>query len=71
MPLYEFECQNCGKVFEELVSSIRVSETEITCPHCGFKRVKKLISAPAIGGSTGCSSCGAKSCSSGCSSRSH
>ncbi|HOO14934.1 MAG TPA: zinc ribbon domain-containing protein [Candidatus Marinimicrobia bacterium] len=71
MPIYEFECQNCGRVFEELVFSKNFSENGITCPHCGFKQAKKLISAPALSKSSACSSCSAKSCPSSCGSRSH
>jgi len=52
MPLFEFKCQNCGQIFEELVFSSRVSEDEITCPHCGLAQAEKLISAPAIAGTS-------------------
>lgn len=62
MPLFEFKCRNCGKVFEELVFSSRVSEDEIICPHCGMTRAEKLISAPSIGGAADKAAGSAHSC---------
>jgi len=43
MPLYEFECTQCHEPFEELV---RASQTisEVTCPNCGSRKVKKKLS---------------------------
>jgi putative FmdB family regulatory protein len=44
MPLYEYECEDCGR-FELLQ---RFSDPPLTaCPRCG-SRVEKLLSAPAI-----------------------
>ncbi len=44
MPLYEYECEDCGR-FELLQ---RFSDPALTaCPRCG-SRVEKLLSAPAI-----------------------
>ena len=41
MPIYEYQCQNCGYLFEELQS---MSEAPlITCPNCGKNELKKLI----------------------------
>ena len=31
MPLFEYKCKNCGKIFEELVKSC---EDKVCCPHC-------------------------------------
>ena len=42
MPIYEFRCQNCGKIFESLV---RDSSRTTCCPDCGSERVENLISA--------------------------
>jgi len=43
MPIYEFECQNCGQPFEELVfSSSAVSD--VKCPECGSGEIRKKIS---------------------------
>lgn len=43
MPLFEFECTECGNRFEELV---RDSFSEITCPACGAANVQKVMSMP-------------------------
>ena len=43
MPLYEFRCQKCGHVFEELV---RTDGGEPgACPRCGARKPVKLLSA--------------------------
>jgi putative FmdB family regulatory protein len=45
VPLYEYECQKCGRRTEKIenVSGPHLKK----CPHCGGK-VEALISAPAI-----------------------
>ncbi|HID62318.1 MAG TPA: zinc ribbon domain-containing protein [Anaerolineae bacterium] len=43
MPIYEYRCQECGKEFEKLVRSFS-SASDIECPHCGGKKVKKAFS---------------------------
>jgi putative FmdB family regulatory protein len=46
MPLYEYECDACGKRFERIQ---KFSDPPIDlCPHCGQSRVRKLLSSPAI-----------------------
>ncbi len=46
MPLYEYECQACHHRFEQIQ---RYSDPLVKkCPACGRKRVKKLLSSPAI-----------------------
>jgi len=41
MPVYEFECEECGNRFEELTSS----ETRaLVCPACGAERTRRLLS---------------------------
>ena len=42
MPLYEYECRDCGQEFEELVS-INSEETP-PCPECGSTHVEKQMS---------------------------
>ncbi len=45
MPLYEYQCQACGKRLERIQ---KFSDPPLeTCPHCGGK-LEKLISSPAI-----------------------
>jgi len=43
VPIYEYQCQECGEEFEKLVRSIS-STPEVECPHCGGKKVKKALS---------------------------
>ena len=46
MPLYEYECESCGKRFERIQ---KFSDPPLeTCPHCSGGPVKRLISSPAI-----------------------
>jgi putative FmdB family regulatory protein len=46
MPLYEYECDACGERFER-IQKFSDPLVEI-CPNCGKKKVKKLVSSPAI-----------------------
>ena len=41
MPLYEFRCEECGTLFEKLVSHL---DTPVSCIQCQSKRVKKQFS---------------------------
>ena len=43
MPLYEFECQRCRQVFEELVRAGSAGEA-LRCPSCGEQDVRKKMS---------------------------
>jgi putative FmdB family regulatory protein len=46
MPLYEYECEACGKRFERIQ---KFSDPLIdVCPNCGKGPVRKLLSSPAI-----------------------
>src|SRR5436305_1513013 len=45
MPLYEYDCDGCGRRFE-LIRKFSDPPVD-TCPHCGGK-VHKLFSSPAI-----------------------
>ncbi len=44
MPLYEYRCQHCGKVFEQLRSMERADEG-VVCPTCASEEVERLLSA--------------------------
>lgn len=44
MPLYEYRCRSCKKVFEEIVSPSD-DETQIACPICGEKKPERQVSA--------------------------
>lgn len=44
MPLYDFQCPDCGQTFELLM----VSREEVpVCPHCRGRNLKKLMAAHA------------------------
>ena len=45
MPLYEYECQHCGRRTEKIQ---KFSDAPLTaCPHCGGP-VEKVLHAPAV-----------------------
>jgi putative FmdB family regulatory protein len=46
MPIYEYDCQKCGKR-TEVIQGYSDPPLKI-CPHCGGKKLKKAFSAPAI-----------------------
>ena len=41
MPIYEFECEECGARFEELVAA---AAEPPACPSCGAARTRRLLS---------------------------
>ena len=41
MPLYEYKCEECGTLFEKLVSH---AESQVVCIQCQSKRIKKQFS---------------------------
>ncbi len=47
MPVYEFRCQECGKVSEFLLSSPSGGKKPV-CPGCGSQDLERLISAPSL-----------------------
>jgi putative FmdB family regulatory protein len=54
MPVYEYECEACGRTFELFVRSVKRENTPV-CPHCGSEQVHKAISLFGVGnqGATG------------------
>lgn len=44
MPLYEYKCDGCGHVFEELI----FGNEQPACPRCEDTRLEKLISTFAV-----------------------
>ncbi|MDJ0886760.1 MAG: zinc ribbon domain-containing protein [Desulfobacterales bacterium] len=67
MPIYEYECQDCGKTFEYLV----LGDPDPECEACKSKKVCRLMSvcgfySKGTGGETIKSSAAASSCG-GCS----
>ena len=59
MPVYEFVCNECEKMFEELV--MRKDEV-IECPSCGSRDARKLMSTFAVAGSARKASASCGSC---------
>jgi putative FmdB family regulatory protein len=56
MPIYEYECKDCGRVFSKLTFN---TENKAECPECKSENTERLIStiASSSGGSGGgCSS---------------
>jgi putative FmdB family regulatory protein len=49
MPLYEYECEDCGNRHEKLVSLSEAGQG-MKCPKCGSKSVRKLMSVIASAG---------------------
>lgn len=43
MPLYDFECLTCQRAFEAFLK-LSESPDDLSCPHCGAKKPKKLVS---------------------------
>jgi len=61
MPIYEYKCLNCGKLFEKLLLK-KEEETKVKCPYCNSQNVKKTVSSfySAKKSSFSSSSCGGK-----------
>jgi putative FmdB family regulatory protein len=49
LPIYEFECEECGTGFEELVAA---GTAVVACPECGSERTRRLISTVSPPGRT-------------------
>jgi putative FmdB family regulatory protein len=64
MPLFEYKCPSCERVFEELVSS---PDTPVPCPQCGSDKTEKLLSvfAASTGGAQSLPSCASPGCGHG------
>ncbi|NLZ26558.1 MAG: zinc ribbon domain-containing protein [Chloroflexi bacterium] len=71
MPLYEYECQHCGRQFE-LLRPFSQADSPAECPAClkkEAKRLPSLVNAYSAGrslsqGSSQCSSCSSHNCGS-------
>lgn len=61
MPIFEYACRKCGKVFEKLI--LGKNSVELVCPDCGSKRVEQKFSAFAT--ATASSKSSVSSCASG------
>ena len=52
MPIYEYRCQDCGKVSSFFVRSIG-SEVTAVCSHCSSSEMERRMSSFAMGKSVG------------------
>ncbi len=50
MPIFEYQCNQCGEEFERVVFS--GEERGITCPECRSKDITKKMSATSFMGSS-------------------
>ncbi len=66
MPLFEYECRECGRRFEALV----VGSRKASCPSCGSEDLEKQLSTFGVGGfsstSTRVGACGQPAPAGGC-----
>lgn len=63
MPIYEFKCDKCGKIFERLV--FPSDNNKFVCPYCGGSVNKKLMSSFSFSfGSTNKPACTSNVCTS-------
>jgi putative FmdB family regulatory protein len=46
MPIYEYECQQCGDITE--IYQKTSSKGPVFCENCGSRNTVKLVSAPAL-----------------------
>lgn len=53
MPLFEFTCAQCGKVFEELLSLAELEAGDVACPACRSPEVARSLSTFATAGGDG------------------
>ena len=60
MPIYEFKCKKCGKVFEYLL--FKTDDNHAPCPSCGADNAERILSIfSSVSSSSGvpaASSCG-------------
>jgi putative FmdB family regulatory protein len=49
MPLFEYECRDCGRTFEAFVTADRTAG----CPACQGTNLTKLLSSPGMVGRSG------------------
>ena len=75
MPIYEYECEGCGKKFE-VRQSIGQDGSELQCPSCGASSPRRVFSCfvssvagdfgdySFSGGGSSCSTCSSGNCAS-------
>ncbi len=48
MPIYEYHCDACDKVFDHLAKSMADSKDHVPCPNCGSKKTGRKLSVFAV-----------------------
>lgn len=64
MPIYEYECQDCGKEFEKIMSFSAEDIDSPECPGCQSRQTQRLISRVASHGQVGSGGYSGSSCGS-------
>lgn len=59
MPMYEYRCQECGALYEQL-RKMSEADTNLQCPRCGAENVQRQVSACSF--SSGSSGSGGGGC---------
>ena len=44
MPIYEYRCRKCGKIFEK-IQKVNEGGESLRCPYCGGQKPEKVISS--------------------------
>ena len=58
MPIYEYRCRKCGKLFEK-IQKVNEGGENLECPHCGGQKPEKVLSSfSSSKGTESSSSCG-------------
>jgi putative FmdB family regulatory protein len=47
MPIYDYQCADCGKTYD-VFHKVREVEEDVICPTCGSAKHTRLISAPSF-----------------------
>ncbi len=48
MPVYEFECKACKKLFSLVMPVIEAGKRKISCPHCDHTKIRNVISVVSV-----------------------
>ena len=51
MPMYEYRCQDCSKLYEQL-RRMSDADTNLQCPHCGGHQVQRQVSTCSFAGTS-------------------
>jgi putative FmdB family regulatory protein len=58
MPIYEYRCRKCGKIFEK-IQKVNERGKSLKCPYCGGQKPEKVLSSfSSSKGEATTSSCG-------------